>query len=107
MKPSFIALLLGLLTLSLVYNYFDERVIEVPVVVPVAEGGAPNIQLGTRPYFLIDDMDEALSRRRSSSVLMAHFIVLTFPLATVARHFSIQSILESLILPPQEWGRGC
>ncbi|GAM58347.1 glycerophosphoryl diester phosphodiesterase [Vibrio ishigakensis] len=60
MKPSFIALLLGLLTLSLVYNYFDERVIEVPVVVPVAEGGAPNIQLGTRPYFLIDDMDEGV-----------------------------------------------
>ncbi|GAM67965.1 glycerophosphoryl diester phosphodiesterase [Vibrio sp. JCM 19236] len=27
-------------------------------MVPVAEGGAPNIQLGTRPYFLIDDMDE-------------------------------------------------
>lgn len=32
--------------------------VEVPVIVPVASGGVPNVQLGSRPYFLVEDMDE-------------------------------------------------
>ncbi len=36
-----------------------ERV-EVPVVVQVPMGTAPDIQVGSRPYFLIDDMEEGV-----------------------------------------------
>lgn len=32
--------------------------VEVPVVVPVAHGSAPAIQLGTRPYFLVEGLPE-------------------------------------------------
>lgn len=32
--------------------------VEVPVVVPVAHGTAPAIQIGTRPYFLVDGLPE-------------------------------------------------
>ncbi|GLR71431.1 glycerophosphodiester phosphodiesterase family protein [Agaribacter marinus] len=32
--------------------------VEVPVIVQVPAGGTNNIQLGSRPYFLVEDMDE-------------------------------------------------
>ncbi len=32
--------------------------VEVPVVVPVPVGSAPDIQVGTRPYFLVKDLEE-------------------------------------------------
>lgn len=32
--------------------------VEVPVVVPVPMGTGPDIQVGTRPYFLVDDLEE-------------------------------------------------
>lgn len=32
--------------------------VEVPVIVPVPQGTGTDIQVGTRPYFLVDDMDE-------------------------------------------------
>ncbi|TMO90571.1 glycerophosphodiester phosphodiesterase, partial [Pseudoalteromonas ruthenica] len=34
------------------------KTIEVPVVVEVPAGGANNMQVGTRPDFLVQDMDE-------------------------------------------------
>ena len=32
--------------------------VEVPVLVEVPHGNAPSVQVGSRPYFLIEDMDE-------------------------------------------------
>ncbi len=36
----------------------EVRVVEVPVIVPVPAGDALNVQVGSRPYFLVDDMEE-------------------------------------------------
>lgn len=33
--------------------------VEVPVIVEVPHGAAPSVQVGSRPYFLIEDMDES------------------------------------------------
>lgn len=33
--------------------------VKVPVIVPVPAGSADNVQLGSRPYFLVEDMDES------------------------------------------------
>ena len=40
------------------------EVVEVPVIVQVPAGGTDNIQVGSRPYFLIDDMDEGALKSR-------------------------------------------
>lgn len=37
--------------------------IEIPVIVRVPEGSGQNIQVGPRPYFLVDDMDEGDLKR--------------------------------------------
>ena len=35
------------------------EIVETPVIVPVPVGAGEDIQIGTRPYFLIDDMDDS------------------------------------------------
>ena len=45
--------------------------VEVPVIVPVPQGTGTDIQVGTRPYFLVDDFISFIKRGLEKDLTMS------------------------------------